>query len=74
MSMKAMQNPCAISASTLLIAWYLSVSDVEIPICSKIGTEKYWIADTPVIWIDACTAQARKRRRKADLRKRGKPC
>lgn len=33
------------------------------PICAKIAGEKYWIADTPVIWVEAWQAQARRIRR-----------
>ena len=58
---------CAMSASTLLMAWYFSAFSAEMPICAKMGTEKYWIAETPVSWIEAWIEQARKRRRKADL-------
>jgi hypothetical protein len=54
-------------ARTLLIAWYLSAFSGEMPICAKMGTEKYWTAETPVSWIDAWIEQARNRRRKADL-------
>lgn len=67
LSMKAMQNACAIKARIALIAWYLRVSSADMPICSKMLTEKYWIAETPVICMEAWSAHARKRRRKADL-------
>lgn len=68
LSIKVMQRACAIKARIELIAWYFRVSSADMPICSKMLTEKYWIAETPVIWIEAWIAQARKRRRKADLR------
>jgi hypothetical protein len=40
-------------ARTLLIAWYLRAFSGEMPICAKMGTEKYWTAETPVSWIEA---------------------
>lgn len=67
LSMVNMQANCAISASTLLMAWYCSALSGEMPICAKMGTEKYCTAETPVSWIEAWMEQARKRRRKADL-------
>lgn len=67
LSMVKMQRNCARSARTLLIAWYLSAFSADIPIWAKIGTEKYWIAETPVNWTAAWMEQARNKRRNADL-------
>jgi hypothetical protein len=51
----------------LLMAWYFRALSLSIPICLNIVTEKYWMALTPVIWMEAWRAQAMNRRRKEDL-------
>jgi hypothetical protein len=49
LSIVNMQAPCEIRARMLLIAWYFKALSAEIPIWPKMVTEKYWIAETPVI-------------------------
>lgn len=48
-SMKRIQHAWAIRARMLLMAWYFRALSLSMPICLKIVTEKYWIAETPVI-------------------------
>jgi len=44
---------CAISPRMLFIPWYKRVWEADIPIWANMVGEKYWIADTPVICVEA---------------------
>lgn len=66
-SIKKKKMAWASSPMIELMPWYSNVLCVEIPIWAKMAGEKYWIAETPVIWADAWHAQASMIRRVLDL-------